>query len=64
MPVEFKITLNDEGGLAVSGPIDNKILAIGALELAKDAVLKFHTEQADKRVQLVPASAIPRTKVE
>ena len=52
---QLAITLTAEGQVLVNGPIDNKLLALGLLECAKDAVLK-HCDAAEKRaIVLAPA---------
>ena len=58
MPLEVRILVNDEGGLSVQGPIDNKLMIIGILEVAKDAVYTYHREQKDKKVQLAPPGTV------
>ena len=54
--VSLQIGLTHEGSVAVSGPIENKILVYGLLEAAKEAIRHFH-EQNQKRVQ--PVSILP-----
>lgn len=49
MPAQLVITLDDQGKLGLQGPINNKLLCYGLLELAKDAIVSHHAEQ-DKRV--------------
>lgn len=46
---QLAIVLFDNGSIAVNGPIDNKLLALGLLEIAKDTVIK-HCDKADKRI--------------
>lgn len=43
------ITLDDAGNVAVNGPIDNRLLCYGLLEVAKDTVTK-HCEQMNNRI--------------
>ncbi len=42
-PVVFELTVQvtQAGNVNVSGPLQNKIICLGALELAKEAVSKF-----------------------
>lgn len=56
--IELNIRLNPaNGGISVNGPIDNKVLALGLLELAKVAIIN-HQPQAEPLVK--PAEpAIP-----
>lgn len=50
MPLQLVITLDDNQKLDVKGPIQNKLVVFGMLELAKEAIIKFH-DQAEQRVQ-------------
>ena len=43
-PVQLTITMEADGRIGVSGPIDNLVLCLGLLELAKDA-LRNHAQQ-------------------
>ncbi len=52
MTAQLLITL-DERGCNVQGPIDNKLVAFGMLELAKEAIQKHHASKA----AIVPATA-------
>jgi len=36
--IQILITLSDDGQLSVRGPLQNKIMAYGLLEMAKDVV--------------------------
>jgi hypothetical protein len=56
MPLELKIMQDDAGQISVSGPIENKILCYGLLEIARDAIVAHH-EKAKRLVQ--PAAAFP-----
>jgi hypothetical protein len=46
----LEITLDDAGGVNVSGSISNKVFAYGLLELAKEAI-KAHNDQASRLVR-------------
>lgn len=46
--VEFHITL-ENGSLNLAGPLNDKILCLGLLESAKEAVLSMHREN-DRRI--------------
>lgn len=55
MPAEMIIRLSDDGQVQVTGPIQNKILAYGMLEITRDAI----RESADASKQLVqPATGM------
>jgi len=54
--VEMKIVLDDNGQCRVEGPIDQKIICYGLLELAKEAIHLHHVNN-DRRI--VPASIMP-----
>lgn len=45
---QLTITLNERGQINVQGPIQNKLMCYGLLELAKDAIAEFHVQQAQK----------------
>jgi hypothetical protein len=58
MPQEqLTITLTDEGKLSIAGSINNKLLAYGLLEAAKDAI-RLHHEQQQNRIQ--PVTLMPK----
>jgi hypothetical protein len=40
--LELKITMSDEGAISVLGPIENKVLAYGMLEMAKKVIKEHH----------------------
>jgi hypothetical protein len=52
---QLSITMDDQGQLSVTGPIDNKMLAYGMLELAKEVVCE-RGKEAERRIKLAPAS--------
>jgi hypothetical protein len=39
--VQLVITLNQDGSVTAAGPIDQKLMCYGMLELAKDAIRDF-----------------------
>jgi len=43
------ITMEETGGVHVSGPLDNKVLCYGLLEVAKDIVLD-HEKKKEQRI--------------
>jgi hypothetical protein len=57
--VELKITVDDAGNINVNGPIANKMLCYGMLEMAKDAIKKF-SEKQSPIVQVAPGSTVPK----
>lgn len=54
MALKLTLTLHDDGQLQLDGPLHDKILCFGLLEVAKDAI---RSHQAKPRVQ--PVSVIP-----
>ncbi len=46
MPTQLLIILDDAGKLNVNGPIKNKLVSLGMLELAKEANCDYHKAQA------------------
>lgn len=57
MPIQITITVDDAGHTSINGPIDNKILTYGILEVAKEAVATYHRKKAENLVQ--PATIMP-----
>ena len=57
--VELKITFDQlTGQVQVNGPIQNLVLCMGMMEMAKQALHEFAKEQA-KGQRIVPAKAMP-----
>ena len=54
MAAKLEIVLQDDGRVYVSGPIENKILSFGMLEMAKIAVMQYNKNEL---IQKVPANA-------
>ena len=55
--IEMTITYAPgQNGVTVAGPVDNKALCYGMLELARDAIVEFHQKKANG-VGIVAASA-------
>ena len=52
---QLVITMDSSGQLSITGPIDNKMLAYGMLEIAKEVVCE-HGKKAQQRIQLAPAA--------
>lgn len=57
MPIELKISINDAGQVAITGPIDNEMLVYYLLEKTRQAVATHHAQAAQRIVQ--PATALP-----
>lgn len=54
--IELKISMNQQGQIQVSGPLENKIACYGLLEAAKETIAAFHAKKASGPT-IVPASA-------
>ncbi len=52
------IKLTSAGAINVSGPIDNKILAYGLLEAAREAIADHHAKLSKSAI--VPATMVPK----
>ena len=55
--VSLTITLQNNGGISVNGPIENKILCFGMLELAKQTIFDFDPRKiqvANDIIDVVP----------
>lgn len=55
--MRIEITLNDQQQVAVNGTIENKMLTLGLIEVAKEAIIKLHDSKAQERI-IAPASGI------
>jgi hypothetical protein len=50
---QVTVTMTADGKVNVNGPMENKILCYGLLEMAKEVIVAFNAAQ-EKRVQLAP----------
>ena len=62
MAIKFEITITDQGGVSVSGPLDNPIQAYGVLELGRQALADHYKKLNDRLVQ--PVSIAPSFKLD
>lgn len=63
MEVVLTITFDpDANSIKVDGPINNKMVAYGMLEQAKDAIRKLHEAAADQS-RIVPAQIGARLNI-
>lgn len=53
------ITMTSDGKINVNGPLENKLLMLGLLEIAKDTTLKYN-DQIQKRIVQAPFGIDPR----
>lgn len=58
MNVELKIVINEAGQVGISGPIENKMLCYGLLEIARE-IIYTHNEQNKKLVQPATFAGFP-----
>jgi hypothetical protein len=56
MRQQLTITLDEQGNVGINGPINNKVLCYGLLELAKDALRNY---DPNKRVELATGTLPP-----
>jgi hypothetical protein len=56
--VQLVIMMTADGRVGVQGPIDNKMLCYGLLEVAKEAIHDHHVEKA-RLVQPARLSMVP-----
>ena len=61
MEMQLLITVTKQGQVNVKGPIDNKLVAYGLLELAKEAVAQYHASKANGSI--VPATGLEGLKL-
>ena len=50
---QLLIVLNHDGTIGVSGPIDNKLLSLGMIECAKEAIIE-HIRKATSLISAPP----------
>ena len=55
--IQLVITMDDTGAVNVAGPIQNQLLSLGLLEMAKVAI-SDHNKQQQNRVQPAPPGLI------
>lgn len=57
---EIKITMDERGAIAVTGPLENRFMCYAMLEVARD-VIKDHAERAAqaRQVSLVGVADLP-----
>lgn len=57
---QIQITLTDDGQVAVNGPLENKMLFYGLIEVAKETCYDYN-KQAERRIQPAPMGlVVPR----
>lgn len=61
MPVQIIITFDESGALNVNGPIDNRMLCYGMLDMARDIIAERARKAAENLVQ--PATGVILPKV-
>lgn len=52
--IQIRLTLGPDGNLSIEGPTQDRLLFLGVLELARDAV-NHHHHESQKRVVVPPA---------
>lgn len=57
--ITLTITMDQAGNVQVEGAIHNLYLAYAALEMAKDALRRWHAERNEQRVQIADALTLP-----
>lgn len=48
--ITFTINMYDNGQVDVSGPVENKVLCYGLLEVARDAIAEHAKKAAEQRI--------------
>lgn len=56
---QLVVIINDDGTIGVNGPVDQTMLCVGMLEMAKVAILE-HRNKAQKLIQEVPPGTVLR----
>ncbi len=55
--LELSIVLDEQFKIHVSGPLENKLICLGMIELAKQTILQF--DAAKKIVEPPPGAVLP-----
>lgn len=56
-PITLTVSMDETGKIAITGPIDQKVICYGLLEAATQAIAAHHAAKEKALVQL--ASALP-----
>jgi hypothetical protein len=57
--VELTVTIDDLGKPSIRGPIENKLLSYGLLEVARELIHDHHEQKLKLRVQLAAPMTAP-----
>lgn len=52
------VRIEENGSCTVEGPISDKVLSYGMLEMARDAILEFHQRAAAQRAAKGPSPIV------
>lgn len=52
MAIRMEIIADDQGNITINGPLQQPILCLGLLEMAKDLVHKHQAQQREAKVRL------------
>lgn len=58
--VELKITMDDKGQIGVNGPLKDKVLCYGLLEVARDAIKAFGERPASGIIPVGAPLLVPK----
>jgi len=56
--MRIALTIDENGKPNLEGPIDNKVLCYGLLELAKDVLNEYHRNKQKNRIE-IPRIELP-----
>jgi len=59
--VEIVISMNTDGNIEVHGPLDNKILFLGMIEIAKQVMFTYNAKKTSNLI--TPVLAMPDLSV-
>lgn len=57
-PIQIVIAMTPDGQVSVNGPLENKVLMLGLLEIAKDLALKHKQEEAPRVIRPMVAPTL------
>jgi hypothetical protein len=55
---QLVITLDESGNVGINGPLENRLLCFGMMEMAKDGINKKHDADQKRIVQVAPGTTL------
>ena len=58
--VKLVIEMDAAGNVSLNGPIENRMICYGLLEVARDMIHEMYTKKLGKKIALAPAGVLRR----